>query len=318
MADLPRARALVRLDGPGHIMPVEPVTPPDSAVWRVIHFPVMLAAVAAGLLFLAASGLGLLGVGLRAAAAVPGVRYLAPALGAAATLLLYYLFVRVVERRTDIEELDSRGWVQELGLGYAGGLALSLTAFAVLGMLGALRIDGYNPARVMLLPFVVQLCTAVILEIIVCGLGFRLIERWLGTWLTLLAAMVFFGVLRLFNDDATALAMLAVALEAGLLFAALYIVTRRLWAAIGLSAAWKFAQIGLYGVTDSVTGPRGFVLARVVGPDWLTGGRAGADASVPALVIDALLLGALLTAAVRRGRIVRPVWQRGRVAARSA
>jgi membrane protease YdiL (CAAX protease family) len=164
----------------------------------------------------------------------------------------------------------------------------------------------------MLLPFVVKLSTAIILVIIVCGLGFRLVERLLGSWLSLLLTMIFFGVVRLFGDDATPLAVLAVALEAGLLFAVLYMVTRRLWAAIGLQAAWKFAQVGLYGDAMTSGRPRGFLLSSLEGPDWLTGGRGGTDASVPALVLAALLVVALLAVAVRRGQIVRPVWQRGR------
>ncbi|WP_375397124.1 type II CAAX prenyl endopeptidase Rce1 family protein [uncultured Sphingomonas sp.] len=314
MTELPRSRALVRLDGPGHIMPVEPVTPPGSKVWRVIHFPVMLAVVAIGLLFVSALAIGLIGFGFRFTAHIPGVRYLIPLIGATATITAYCLFVRIVERRSDIEELGARGWLTELVLGFCGGLALSFATFAVLSLLGALRVVGSNPPYVMLLPFVVQICTAIVLEIVVCGLGFRLVERLLGSWLTLLLAMIFFGTVRFFSDSQTPYAVLAVALEAGLLFAVLYMVTRRLWAAIGLHAAWKFAQVGLYGDAVTAGEPHGYVLSILDGPDWLTGGRAGTDASIPGLCINALAMVVLLEVAVRRGRIVRPVWQRGRTA----
>jgi membrane protease YdiL (CAAX protease family) len=313
MTDIARSRALVRLDGPGHIMPVEPVTPPDSRVWRVIHLPMILAIVAAGLLFVAALAIAPLGMGFRSLTHVPGARYLLPLIGAAVTIALYCLFVRVVERRSYIEELGTRGWLKELGLGLCGGLALSFATFAILLLCGGLRIVGFNPPEVMVLPLVVQLSTAIILEIVVCGLGFRLVERLLGTWLSLLLLMIFFGALRLIVGTATPLAVFAVALEAGLLFAVLYVVTRRLWAAIGLNAAWKFAQIAFYGNAMTTGGQRGFVLSSLEGPDWLTGGYAGADASIPAIALAALVVLALLVVAVRRGQIVRPVWQRGRI-----
>ncbi len=293
-------------------MPVEPVTPPDSAAWRVIHFPVMLAVIAAGLLFAGAIAIGLVGYAVRSISHVPAARYLVSPVGAMIALAGYVLFVRIVERRPVVEELDSRGWLQELGSAYGGGLLLSLATFAILDLLGGVRILGFNPPEVMLLPFVVQLSTALILELVVCGIGFRLIERLLGSWLTLLLTFGFFGAARLIGDVATPSAVFTVALQAVLLFAAPYMMTRRLWAAIGLSAGWKFAQIGLYGIASSESGPHGFVLSAVSGPDWLTGGIAGTDASVPALAVNTLVIAVLLILAVRRGRIVRPAWRRGR------
>lgn len=296
-------------------MPVEPVTPPGSTVWRILHLPVMLAIVAAGLLFVAALAINPVGLGFRSVTHLPGARYLLPLFGATVTVAIYYLFVRTIERRTTIEEFDARGWMNELSLGVVGGLALSLATFAVLSLIGVIRVVGFNSPHTMLLPFVVQLCTAIVLEIVVCGLGFRLVERLLGSWLALLLTLIFFGAVRLLGDYATAYSVLAVALEAGLLFAVLYMVTRRLWAAIGLHAAWKFAQIGLYGDAITTTGgPHGVVLSSVDGPDWLTGGLGGTDTSVPGIALAALLSVVLLVVAVRRGQIVRPVWQRGRTA----
>ena len=314
MKDLPRSRALVRQDGPGHILPVEPVTPPGSAVWRIVHFPVMLASVAIGLLAAAALAVGLIGYGFRLFAHVPAVRFLVPLVGAMAITTGYFLFVRIVERRSDIEELSTREGLTEFGLGAGGGLGLSIVTFALLSALGNIRVTGFNSPDVMLLPFVVQLCTAVILEIVICGLGFRLVERFLGSWLALLLTAGFFGALRLGAGNVTFFAVFAVALDAALLFAIVYMVTRRLWAAIGLHSAWKFGQIGLYGDAVSAGEPQGLVRVVVNGPDWITGGISGTAASLPALFLTVLMVLALLTVAVRRGRIVRPAWQRSHTA----
>lgn len=293
-------------------MPVEPVTPPDSRVWRVIHLPMILAIIAAVLLFIAALAISPLGVGFRALTQLPGARYLVPPISAAIAIAAYCLFVRFVERRAYIEEFGTQGWLKEFVLGACGGLVLSGATFAILLLLDAIRIIGFNPPTVMVMPFIVQLSTSVILEITVCALGFRLVERLLGSWLSLLLLVLFFAALRLISANATPLAVFAVALEAGLLFAVLYMVTRRLWAAIGLNAAWKFAQIGFYGNAVTLGGQRGFVLTSLEGPDWMTGGYAGTDTSIPAIVLAALFFVAALTVAIRRGQIVRPVWQRGR------
>jgi hypothetical protein len=287
-------------------MPIEPVTPPGSKVWRVIHFPVMLAVCALGLLTAATLGIKLLGLGLGYFPYVPGARYLVPLIGAAAIILVYLVFVRIVERRRDIEELGSAGWLTEVGLGVGAGLALCLTVFVVQAAAGVVSIEGFTSPRELLAPVVTQVSTAICLELVLRGLFFRLAERLLGSWMALLASAALFCGGVLLAGMPTSLA-LAAGLQSGLLFAAVYMVTRRLWAAIGLHAGFGVALVGLYGA-------KGPVISRLAGPDWLTGGAGGADASLPGLVITALVVAALLTTAIRRGRIVRPMWRSGRSA----
>ncbi len=196
----------------------------------------------------------------------------------------------------------------------AGNLSLQRADLPddVLLLIGSLHVVGFTPPHGILLTIVVQLCASVILEIVLRGILFRQVERLLGTWFTLLAAMICFGVIPLFGTGGAPLAVLADAIDAGLIFSAMFIVTRRLWAAIGLHVAWFFAQIGLNGVPSIAGGPREFVLTRTVGPEWLTGGNAGTYTSAPALLISGLLVAALLAVAVRRRQIVRPAWRRGR------
>ena len=314
MTELPRSRALVRLDGPGHIMPVEPTTPPGSTIWRIVHFPLVLAVVALGLLVLAGIATNVVGVGFRAAGHVPGARFLTPIISTAAVAGAYWLFVRVVERRRDMAELGTAGWLREAGLGFAGGLVLNAGIFAIVYLSGALHVFGFNAPSVLAQPLVSSICAAIVQEMILRGLLFRQAERLLGSWLAVVLTAVVFGVAAVVTSDAGLRANLAIVLEAGLLFTALYMATRRLWAAIGLHAAWNFAQVALYGIAATPGGPRSFVLTLMSGPDWLTGGSAGADASVPALLANAALVVALLVVAMRRGFIVRPAWRRGRSA----
>lgn len=307
LTNLARSRALVRLDGPGHIMPIQPVTPPDSKVWRVIHFPVMLAICALGLLVAAVQGIKLLvGLGLDHFTYIPGFRYLVPLLGVAAVVLVYFVFVRIVERRRDFEELDKAGWLSEVGLGFAGGLALCVTVFAVQAAAGVVSIERLNLSMDVLPPVVAQVGMAICLELVLRGLFFRLAERLLGSWMALAASFVFYGGGVVLAGMPTGSA-LAAAFQSGLLFAAVYMVTRRLWAVIGLHAAIGVAVAQLYGAN-------GLVVSRVAGPDWLTGGAGGVDASLPGLAMTVLVTAALLVTAMRRGRIVRPIWRSGRSA----
>jgi hypothetical protein len=274
----------------------------------------VLAIVAIGLLGVAALATVLMVFAFQYLGQIRGMRYLVALIGAAAAVLGYYIFVRVVERRTEIEELSAPGALKEMSLGFCGGLALSFATSAILSALGAFNVISINSPLVMASPFVLQFCTAVIVVIFVSGLGFRLVERLLGSWLTLLLTVCFFGAVRMLDQNATSVTMVAVGLQAGLLFAVLYMVTRRLWAPIGLYAAWKFAQIAFDGNTLTASGPHGFFVSLLNGPDWLTGGPTGTATSVPAVVLTAITLLILLTITVRRGRLVRPFWQRGGMA----
>lgn len=293
-------------------MPIEPVTPDGSTTWRVVHFPVVLLVIAAIGIVVAGISVKLFGIGLRYFTYVPGARYLGPLVAAAAIGFVYRLFVRVVERRPDVEELGTGGSLKELALGFGIGAAWSLAIFALLLLTGAVRIAGFATPHALLLTIIVQLCAAVILEIVLRGMLFRQIERLFGTWLTLLLITVCVALVSLSAAGEEPLAVLANVIDGGLVFSAMFIATRRLWAAIGLHVAWLSAQIGLNGVPSIAGGPREFMLTQTAGPDWMTGGHAGAFASVPALMVSGLLLAALLAIAVGRRQIVRPAWRRGR------
>ena len=100
-------------------------------------------------------------------------------------------------------------------------------------------------------------------------------------------------------------------MEAGLLLGAAYMLTRRLWLAIGLHAAWNFTQGWVWSVPVSGgSAPNGLLLTRFHGPEWLTGGAFGLEASVVALAVVSLAGLALLVAVQHRGHLIAPPWQR--------
>ena len=102
-------------------------------------------------------------------------------------------------------------------------------------------------------------------------------------------------------------------IEAGILLGAAYLLTRRLWLAVGIHAAWNFTQGWVFSVPVSGgNAPLGLLITRRIGPDWLTGGDFGLEASVVAMVVATITGAAMLVLAVRKGRIQPPMWRRGR------
>jgi membrane protease YdiL (CAAX protease family) len=230
-------------------------------------------------------------------------------------LTAYLVLVRYIERRKPAE----LAWRKVLPHGAAGTLAGAMLITAVVGALwlaGSYQVVGTNPDA----PWVRQLLlaglgTAIAEEIVTRGILFRIIEEGLGTWGALLISALVFGFGHIFNPGATAWTSIAIAVEAGLLFGLLYHVSRSLPLCMGLHMAWNFTQGTVWGIPVSGTDASGWLVSKRDGPDWLSGGIFGAEASVVAIALCSAVTLALLVTALRRGSIVPPWFRRDRVRA---
>jgi len=229
-------------------------------------------------------------------------------------VLAYLVLVKAIERRS-LQEFAARD-VPTLGLaGLLAGALLFSTVVLVLWLAGSYHVSGTNPG-VNWLPAVLTtgLGAGIAEEIITRGVLFRVVEEGLGTWWALAISALFFGAAHIFNPGATAWSSLAIAIEAGVLLALIYHVTRSLWPCIGLHAAWNVMQGTFFGIPVSGTEAHGWLVSSRSGPDWLSGGVFGAEASVVALIVCSACSALLLIVAIRRGSIVPPAWQRSALA----
>lgn len=221
----------------------------------------------------------------------------------------YALYARLVERRP-AREFGRAGALKELVGGLLLGSLLFGATLGVLALLGHYRITGTRELSVMTIPLCVSIAAAVIEEIVFRGVIFRLLEESLGTWIALAISAALFGLGHLMNPMATLLGVLAIIVEAGVLLAAAYLLTRRLWLAIGIHAAWNFTQSGIFSVPTSGIPMKGLLIGELSGPQWLTGGAFGVEGSVVAVVLCSALGAALLVLAQRRGHFIAPFWRR--------
>jgi membrane protease YdiL (CAAX protease family) len=130
------------------------------------------------------------------------------------------------------------------------------------------------------------LAVAVGEEIICRGVIFRLIdERW-NTWVALLVSALLFGLMHISNDNATWWSSMAISIEAGLLLAAAYKWSGTLWVPIGIHWAWNYVQGNVFGCAVSGSKAGTTILATTVnGPDIITGGAFGPEASIVAVIL---------------------------------
>jgi membrane protease YdiL (CAAX protease family) len=226
--------------------------------------------------------------------------------------LVYVGYVRVFERRKTMELSRERA-IREFAAGSAIGFVLFAGTIGCLWLGGFYRVEGigYLPSAAVLVG--VGLVPAFIEEIVIRAIIFRITEDSLGTWMAMVISALLFGLSHMLNPGATWVVALFIAIEAGVLLAAAYITTRRLWLPIGLHFAWNFTQGGIFGVAVSGLSVRGLLKATLTGrPELLSGGAFGAEASIFAMLICTSTAVVLIILAVRNGQIVRPFWTRPR------
>lgn len=202
---------------------------------------------------------------------------------AVAFALVYVLYVLLVEWRP-VRELSLKGALVELLAGCFLGAGLFTLTIVSIWATGGYDVAGWNGVMAAAPALSLSLGSGFAEEILVRGVIFRITEEGLGTWAAIVLSSALFGLAHARNPNVTAVSIIAIALEAGVLLAAAYVLTRRLWLAIGVHAAWNFVQGGVFGVAVSGHAMGGLLNARLTGPDFLSGGEFGAEASVFAVV----------------------------------
>ena len=215
----------------------------------------------------------------------------------------YWGYVRIAEKRR-VTELSGAHAAREISIGLSLGALLLTLTIGTLAAVGAFQITGNNGWPIMLATIPGFILTGVLEEVVMRGILFRILEQWLGSWIALAISAAIFGLLHLLNPGATLLNAAAISIEGGVLLAAAYMVTRRLWLCIGIHIAWNFTQGGVFSVAVSGGASTGLLRAKMAGPDWLTGGSFGVEASVLALAVCAAAGVSLLGIAAKKGRIV--------------
>lgn len=276
---------------------------------QVLRFPVVVMVLEALAIIGAVVGLS---IGVHAMHPAHGPIDLAIAVVfAAIVVVVWKALLRWYEARPDAEFARPHA-LGELAAGLGVGFALFCTMALSVVALGGMTLGGWRGAGAVsaLWPVIgMALTSGVFEETLFRGVIFRHLETLLGSPAALAITSGLFGAAHLANPDSSWFAALAIAIEAGLLLCAAYMLTRRLWLAIGIHAGWNFTQGWVWSVP--VSGGKsadGLLIVSRHGPDWLTGGAFGLEASVPAVACAGLAGVVILVLALRRRPLMPPMW----------
>jgi uncharacterized protein len=208
-----------------------------------------------------------------------------PAVMAVLVLATYILASRLIERRIPTELAANRA-LPEGAAGVVLGFVLFAVVMAVLWVAGVYHPAGWGTTSGLASGLFLAVLAGIMEEILFRGLLFRLSSKIIGTWGALIFTSGLFGLAHTLNPGATIRSSIAIALEAGLLLGAAYAATQRLWLPIGLHAGWNFTEGSLFGMTLSGnTMATGLLRGSLSGPQILTGGAFGPEASIVAVLV---------------------------------
>lgn len=220
---------------------------------------------------------------------------------------LYSLWNRVWDGLADLRkenDIPMGRCLPETGKGFQTGIIYFALVAGVIALAGCYRIKEVNfdfmaQLRFLTLFFLV----AVLEEVIFRGILFRMIDERFNTVSAFVVSALVFGAAHLANPGATWWAGLAIAIEAGIMLSAAYKYSGTLWMPIGIHWAWNYTQGNILGFAVSGGNAReSLFIPEISGPEIITGGPFGAEASIVAVVIGSLLSALLIIAWLRRSR----------------
>ncbi|CAN5801534.1 type II CAAX endopeptidase family protein [soil metagenome] len=195
----------------------------------------------------------------------------------------YAFFYRKYEKRA-ITELSINGLGKNLFLGLAIGIGLQCLTILVIYLYGGFKIIAVNSVSILIIPFTIAFTVAIIEEIVLRGIVFRITEERLGSTIALIIAGIIFGGLHLINPHVTWISALCITII-GIFLSAAYMYNRSLWLPIAIHFAWNFTQNGIFGaITSGNEKTNSLLTTKITGPEILTGGQFGPEGSIQALV----------------------------------
>jgi membrane protease YdiL (CAAX protease family) len=223
------------------------------------------------------------------------------------TLLVAYVAgVRWIERR-EPEELLHRAAGRDFSYGLILGICLFATVMLVLWMAGVYHPTGRGSIAPLAAGFLAAFLAAVSEEIIFRGFLFRLTQKLGGMWGALAVTSILFGAAHAANKGATVGSSVAIALEAGVLLGAAYVLTQSLWLPIGLHLGWNFAEGSIFGMSVSGGAKKtSLITGELHGSNLLTGGAFGPEASIVAVIVCLVAAMFLLSRTLRSATAKSP------------
>ena len=147
----------------------------------------------------------------------------------------YWLFYSKYENRA-ITELSTNGIWRKLFAGILTGSGLQSLTILVVYLYGGFKVIAVNPVSTLIIPFTVALTVAILEEVLLRGIVFRITEEKWGSTIALITSGLIFAGLHVVNPHVTVVSVLCITMV-GVLLGAAYMYYRNLWMPIAIHFA---------------------------------------------------------------------------------
>jgi membrane protease YdiL (CAAX protease family) len=222
---------------------------------------------------------------------------------------LYLLFIKIFEKRKAEEVSITFSSIKEFIFGGLLGLTTIILVIVMMWIIGSFSITGVNTSATLFQSFLYHSFFAFLQDIIYFALIFRIIEKNLGSWFAIVLSSIIFGFKHLLFPGFTLWSVIAQTLEAGILFSALFIITRKIWFIFGFHLVWNYIQYGFF------LGFKSEGLIALFNPEFsgsrlITGMPVGFEASIVTFFIGTALGVYYLIKSHQKGNFILPYWKR--------
>ena len=228
------------------------------------------------------------------------------------SVLVFVLFCRFTRKNRFILEgmlpKNDKRFLSRFGLGILLGFLSNFFCILCALLNGDIKLVwdfSISGIPVMLLAFIAVFFQSVNEEVWCRGFMYERISIHYPLWVAILANSVVFGLLHIFNDGVTVLAIVSIII-CGIGYSLLRWYTGSIWTAFGIHTMWNFTQNFIFGLPNSglVSEVSMFRLDAATAIDSLMYDHEfGVEAAWPALFIDSLIAIVIIVLACRNGRI---------------
>lgn len=185
-------------------------------------------------------------------------------------------------------------WARGAFAGAALGSALILAVAGLIALSGGVRfhLDPARSVRALAMGAWAFTWVALLEELLFRGFVFQRLVDGIGRWPGLLAMAALFALAHCGNPGMEGPTLVWASIDTvlgALLLGLAYLRTGSLALPIGIHFGWNWAQGALLGFDVSGFGQAGWLLPEMLGgPQWLSGGAFGPEASIFAVMVDAV------------------------------
>jgi len=200
-------------------------------------------------------------------------------------------FRLVYNRPFKMMGLIKEGWLKELLVGGAFGIASIAAVFGALAVFGQATVSfvGFNATNTtaIILSFVHFIFVGFNEELMTRGYLMTALKTTRNKYIVFCGPAAIFSLLHLGNPNVSVLGLINIGLV-GLLFAYMMVRSGKLWLPIGYHITWNFFQGNIFDMNVSGTATPSVIATEFTGANWITGGAFGAEGGVVTTIVIAL------------------------------